>query len=151
MRVEWTSLWKSSRLVVTWSYKYLIHHDILFPHILWAYVGFLSSQPITRICWIIFWSLMLSTFYSNWPTSLIYRIYHHTWLGGCLICWEGTWVRLFLQVLGTPTREEIKCMNPNYTEFKFPQIKAHPWHKVWMTYSIGVSWYFFFFRMCDAH
>lgn len=34
------------------------------------------------------------------------------------------------QVLGTPTREEIKCMNPNYTEFKFPQIKPHPWHKV---------------------
>ncbi|KAI3854453.1 hypothetical protein MKX03_036476 [Papaver bracteatum] len=30
----------------------------------------------------------------------------------------------------TPTREEIKCMNPNYTEFKFPQIKAHPWHKI---------------------
>ena len=21
-------------------------------------------------------------------------------------------------------------MNPNYTEFKFPQIKAHPWAKV---------------------
>mmetsp|Transcript_79766 Transcript_79766/g.146710 ORF Transcript_79766/g.146710 Transcript_79766/m.146710 type:complete len:117 (+) Transcript_79766:2-352(+) len=21
-------------------------------------------------------------------------------------------------------------MNPNYTEFKFPQIKPHPWHKV---------------------
>jgi len=40
----------------------------------------------------------------------------------CLLC--------VLQVLGTPTREEIKCMNPNYTEFKFPQIKAHPWHKV---------------------
>jgi serine/threonine protein kinase len=35
-----------------------------------------------------------------------------------------------MKVLGTPTREEIKCMNPNYTEFKFPQIKAHPWHKV---------------------
>ncbi|KAL6561444.1 hypothetical protein OROMI_017045 [Orobanche minor] len=35
-----------------------------------------------------------------------------------------------LEVLGTPTREEIKCMNPNYSEFKFPQIKAHPWHKV---------------------
>ncbi|KAK4768823.1 hypothetical protein SAY86_026973 [Trapa natans] len=33
-------------------------------------------------------------------------------------------------ILGTPTREEIKCMNPNYTEFKFPQIKAHPWHKI---------------------
>ncbi|CAN1161677.1 Shaggy-related protein kinase alpha [Linum perenne] len=35
-----------------------------------------------------------------------------------------------IKVLGTPTREEIKCMNPNYTEYKFPQIKAHPWHKV---------------------
>ncbi|XP_065020089.1 shaggy-related protein kinase alpha-like isoform X2 [Musa acuminata AAA Group] len=35
-----------------------------------------------------------------------------------------------LKVLGTPTREEIKCMNPSYTEFKFPQIKAHPWHKL---------------------
>ncbi|KAH6786528.1 shaggy-like kinase 13 [Perilla frutescens var. hirtella] len=33
-------------------------------------------------------------------------------------------------VLGTPTREEIKCMNPNYMEFKFPQIRAHPWHKI---------------------
>ncbi|MBA0796346.1 hypothetical protein Gohar_007122 [Gossypium harknessii] len=21
-------------------------------------------------------------------------------------------------------------MNPKYTEFKFPQIKAHPWHKI---------------------
>lgn len=39
-------------------------------------------------------------------------------------------VQLFVQVLGTPTREEIKCMNPNYTEFRFPQIKPHPWHKV---------------------
>ena len=25
---------------------------------------------------------------------------------------------------------QIKEMNPNYTEFKFPQIKAHPWQKV---------------------
>ncbi|KAL6514706.1 transcriptional activator [Orobanche gracilis] len=48
-------------------------------------------------------------------TSKNYGI-HHT----SLIC----------EVLGTPTREEIKCMNPNYTEFKFPQIKPHPWHKV---------------------
>ncbi|KAF7814700.1 shaggy-related protein kinase theta [Senna tora] len=35
-----------------------------------------------------------------------------------------------IKILGTPTREEIKCMNPNYSESKFPQIKAHPWHKV---------------------
>ena len=37
-----------------------------------------------------------------------------------------------IKVLGTPTREQIKEMNPNYTEFKFPQIKAHPWPKVMM-------------------
>ncbi|KAG9154863.1 hypothetical protein Leryth_025222 [Lithospermum erythrorhizon] len=35
-----------------------------------------------------------------------------------------------IKTLGTPTKEEIRCMNPNYTEFKFPQIKAHSWHKV---------------------
>ena len=35
-----------------------------------------------------------------------------------------------IKVLGTPTREEIHAMNPNYTEFKFPQIKAHPWTRV---------------------
>lgn len=35
-----------------------------------------------------------------------------------------------VQVLGTPTREDIASMNPNYTDFKFPQIKAHPWNKV---------------------
>ncbi|XP_026531302.1 glycogen synthase kinase-3 beta [Notechis scutatus] len=34
-----------------------------------------------------------------------------------------------VHVLGTPTREQIREMNPNYTEFKFPQIKAHPWTK----------------------
>ena len=35
-----------------------------------------------------------------------------------------------IKVLGTPTKEQIRQMNPNYTEFKFPQIKAHPWSKV---------------------
>ena len=35
-----------------------------------------------------------------------------------------------IKVLGTPTREEIHGMNPNYTEFQFPQIKPHPWNKV---------------------
>lgn len=33
-------------------------------------------------------------------------------------------------------------MNPNYTEFKFPQIKAHPWHKV--SFSVP-CWGFFFY------
>jgi len=35
-----------------------------------------------------------------------------------------------IKILGTPTREQIQSMNPNYTSFKFPDIKAHPWHKV---------------------
>ncbi|THU62037.1 hypothetical protein C4D60_Mb01t00940 [Musa balbisiana] len=47
------------------------------------------------------------------------------WSAGCVLA-----ELLLGQVLGTPTREEIRCMNPNYTEFRFPQIKAHPWHKI---------------------
>ncbi|KAI8994273.1 kinase-like domain-containing protein [Gaertneriomyces semiglobifer] len=35
-----------------------------------------------------------------------------------------------IKVLGTPTREQIKAMNKNYTEYKFPQIKPAPWSKV---------------------
>ncbi|KAJ3051233.1 regulator of ime2 [Rhizophlyctis rosea] len=35
-----------------------------------------------------------------------------------------------IKVLGTPTREQIKSMNQNYTEYKFPQIKACAWSKV---------------------
>ncbi len=35
-----------------------------------------------------------------------------------------------IKVLGTPTREQIKTMNPNYMEHKFPQIRSHPFSKV---------------------
>ncbi|XP_054793697.1 shaggy-related protein kinase eta-like [Prosopis cineraria] len=35
-----------------------------------------------------------------------------------------------IKVLGTPTREEVRCMNPNYNDFRFPQLKARPWHKI---------------------
>lgn len=35
-----------------------------------------------------------------------------------------------IKILGTPTREEIQAMNPNHRSFKFPQIKPHPWNKV---------------------
>lgn len=35
-----------------------------------------------------------------------------------------------IKVLGTPAKEEIYAMNPNHTSFKFPQIKPHPWVKV---------------------
>jgi serine/threonine protein kinase len=35
-----------------------------------------------------------------------------------------------IKILGTPSRAEILAMNPNYNEFKFPQVKPHPWVKV---------------------
>jgi len=35
-----------------------------------------------------------------------------------------------IKVLGTPTKDELKCMNPNYQEFKFPQIRAYPWGSI---------------------
>ena len=42
-----------------------------------------------------------------------------------------------IKVLGTPTREQIKTMNPNYMEHKFPQIKPHPFSKVCASPSIS--------------
>lgn len=46
-----------------------------------------------------------------------------------------------IKVLGTPTRDQIRTMNPNYMEHKFPQIKPHPFSKVmpvWGRY--GEKW-----------
>lgn len=40
-----------------------------------------------------------------------------------------------IKVLGTPSREQIKTMNPNYMEHKFPQIKPHPFSKVRASFS----------------
>jgi len=44
-----------------------------------------------------------------------------------------------IKVLGTPSREQIREMNPNYQEFKFPQIKAHPWTKVNKLYLLKIK------------
>jgi len=35
-----------------------------------------------------------------------------------------------IKILGTPTKEQILSMNPHHNSFKFPQIRAHPWAKV---------------------
>ena len=53
-----------------------------------------------------------------------------TWPPACVPILHVNNCVSWLQVLGTPTREDIHAMNPNYTEFKFPHIKAHPWSKV---------------------
>lgn len=35
-----------------------------------------------------------------------------------------------IKILGTPTRDQILAMNPDYKEYRFPQIKPMPWEKV---------------------
>jgi glycogen synthase kinase 3 beta len=44
-----------------------------------------------------------------------------------------------IKVLGTPTRDQIRTMNPNYMEHKFPQIKPHPFNKVRLS-STETAW-----------
>lgn len=60
------------------------------------------------------------------------------WLAGCVMAELVFGLPLFpgdsgvdqlveiIKILGTPLREQIKNMNPNYTEYKFPQIKPIP-------------------------
>lgn len=52
-----------------------------------------------------------------------------------------------IKVLGTPTKEQIKTMNPNYTEFKFPHIKGHAWSKVEKVQSIFSTMCVFDYRL----
>ncbi|EPZ32904.1 Serine/threonine-dual specificity kinase domain-containing protein [Rozella allomycis CSF55] len=42
-----------------------------------------------------------------------------------------------IKVLGTPTKEQIHAMNQHYTEFKFPQIKANPWSRVFQNKTVS--------------
>lgn len=35
-----------------------------------------------------------------------------------------------IKILGSPTKNQILAMNPEYDEYKFPMIKAYPWQKV---------------------
>lgn len=53
-----------------------------------------------------------------------------------------------IKILGTPTFEQVKLMNPSYNEFRFPQIKAHPWNKVqiFAKKRISLLSFFEFFR-----
>jgi len=42
-----------------------------------------------------------------------------------------------IKVLGTPTKEQIKKMNPNHSEHKLPQVKACPWSKVFRSRTVS--------------
>ena len=35
-----------------------------------------------------------------------------------------------IKILGTPSKQDIRAMNPHYEEHRFPQISAIPWDKV---------------------
>jgi len=74
-----------------------------------------------------------------------YTVNIDTWSAGCVLAELLLGQPIFpgdsgvdqlveiIKVLGTPTREQIREMNQHYTEFKFPQIKAHPWSRVFRT------------------
>lgn len=42
-----------------------------------------------------------------------------------------------IQVLGTPTRRQMQAMNPNYTEFRFPDVRSKDWRSVFTPLSNG--------------
>jgi serine/threonine protein kinase len=42
-----------------------------------------------------------------------------------------------IKILGTPTKQQILEMNPEYNEFKFPIIKAYPWTKFFKNKNIN--------------
>nr|AAG13665.1 serine/threonine kinase GSK3 [Hydra vulgaris] len=71
-----------------------------------------------------------------------YTVNIDTWSAGCVLAELLLGQPIFpgdsgvdqlveiIKVLGTPTREQIREMNQHYTEFRFPQIKPHPWSRV---------------------
>jgi glycogen synthase kinase 3 beta len=87
-----------------------------------------------------FFGLLNISFLPQFCLSYIY--YADVWSTGCVMAELMLGHPLFpgesgidqlveiIKVLGTPTREQIKTMNPNYMEHKFPQIKPHPFSKV---------------------
>ncbi|UYV79927.1 GSK3B, partial [Cordylochernes scorpioides] len=64
------------------------------------------------------------------------------WSGGCVLAEMLMGQPIFpgdsgvdqlaeiINILGTPSTQQLHHMNPNYTEFKFPRIEAHPLNEV---------------------
>jgi len=75
-------------------------------------------------------------------SSLMYLFVPDIWSIGCVFAEMMIGFSLFagesnvdqlveiIKILGTPSKEEILAMNPNYTEFKFPKVAPHDWAKV---------------------
>jgi glycogen synthase kinase 3 beta len=76
------------------------------------------------------------------PSVLDWVLMVDIWSTGCVMAELLTGSPLFpgesgidqlveiIKVLGTPSKEQIRTMNPNYMEHKFPQIKPHPFNRV---------------------
>lgn len=56
----------------------------------------------------------------NNVTEDLWQRFIPEYAGKQILCGQGL---KFIKVLVTSTREKLKCMNPNYTKFKFPPIK----------------------------
>ena len=49
-----------------------------------------------------------------------------------------------IKQLGSPTREQLGQMNPNYKDTRFPEMRARPWQKVSEN---AIAWW----RLCGVH
>jgi len=79
---------------------------------------------------LIFGALFYTTAIDIWSTGCVLA---ELILGTPLFSGESGIDQLveIIKVLGTPTRKQIHCMNPDYRDYnKFPSIKKHPWEKL---------------------
>jgi len=42
-----------------------------------------------------------------------------------------------IKILGTPNKQQIQAMNPEYKEYRFPIIKVYPWNKVFKNKTVS--------------
>ncbi len=53
-----------------------------------------------------------------------------------------------IKVLGTPTKAEVEAMNPNYTDFKFPQVSHFYFLQYFFSLFLQLLLLLFFIRGC---
>jgi len=79
---------------------------------------------------LIFGAVFYTTAIDIWSTGCVFA---ELILGTPIFAGESGVDQLveIIKVLGTPSRKQIHCMNPDYRDYnKFPSIKKHPWEKL---------------------
>ena len=101
-----------------------------------------ESYQVVKLTKSFSWQKFLHILYYTFTCTCTFTVLVDVWSAGCVFAELLLGQPIFpgdsgvdqlveiIKVLGTPTKEQIRQMNSNYTEFKFPQIKAHPWNKV---------------------